>query len=234
MYFCKKDTMFNLPQNDWLPIFEMEKSSILLQKIYKHYQFEQSLNREIFPKESNIFNAFNLCSFENTKVVILGQDPYHGKGEAHGLAFSVEEGIKMPPSLRNIFKELKNEYPNFNTTRSTDLSDWAQQGVLLINAVLTVEKDKPASHKHYEWELFTNHIISTLSKNKKNLVFLLLGKFAQNKEYLIDSQFHTILKTTHPSPLSASRGFLGSNIFKKCNEILVENSILTIDWDKKK
>ena len=225
--------MFHLPQNDWLSIFNRDKSSVLLQKIYKHYIFEKSLNREIFPQSSNIFNAFELCSFENTKVVIIGQDPYHGDGEAHGLAFSVQEGIKIPPSLRNIFKELKNEYPDFNINRSTNLSDWAQQGILLINAVLTVEKDKPASHKHYEWELFTNYIISTLAKEKKNLVFILLGKFAQDKEYLIDSQYHTIIKTTHPSPLSASRGFLGSNIFKKCNEILIQNNIQPIVWDKK-
>jgi uracil-DNA glycosylase len=222
--------MFHLPQNDWLPIFKMDKSNILLQKIYKHYQFEQSLNREIFPEEPLIFNAFNLCSFENTKVVILGQDPYHGKGEANGLAFSVNEGIKIPPSLRNIFKELKNEYPDFNTKRSTDLSDWAQQGVLLINSVLTVEKDKPASHKHYDWELFTNFIISLISKEKKNLVFILLGKYAQNKINLIDSQKHIVLKSAHPSPFSANRGFLGSNIFKDSNQILEKLKYAPIYW----
>lgn len=222
--------MFHLPQNDWLSIFKMDKSNILLQKIYKHYQFEQSLNREIFPEESLIFNAFNLCSFENTKVVILGQDPYHGKGEANGLAFSVNEGIKIPPSLRNIFKELKNEYPNFNIKRSTDLSDWAQQGVLLINSVLTVEKDKPASHKHYDWELFTNFIISIISKEKKNLVFILLGKYAQNKINLIDSQKHIVLKAAHPSPFSANRGFLGSNIFKDSNQSLEKLKYAPIYW----
>ncbi len=222
--------MFHLPQNDWLPIFKMDKSNILLQKIYKHYQFEQSLNREIFPEEPLIFNAFNLCSFENTKVVILGQDPYHGKGEANGLAFSVNEGIKIPPSLRNIFKELKNEYPDFNTKRSTDLSDWAQQGVLLINSVLTVEKDKPASHKHYDWELFTNFIISFISKEKKKLVFILLGKYAQNKINLIDSQKHIVLKSAHPSPFSANRGFLGSNIFKDSNQILEKLKYAPIYW----
>jgi len=222
--------MFHLPQNDWLPIFKMDKSNILLQKIYKHYQFEQSLNREIFPEEPLIFNAFNLCSFENTKVVILGQDPYHGKGEANGLAFSVNEGIKIPPSLRNIFKELKNEYPDFNTKRSTDLSDWAQQGVLLINSVLTVEKDKPASHKHYDWELFTNFIISLISKEKKNLVFILLGKYAQNKINLIDSQKHIVLKSAHPSPFSANRGFLGTNIFKDSNQILEKLKYAPIYW----
>lgn len=222
--------MFHLPQNDWLSIFKMDKSNILLQKIYKHYQFEQSLNREIFPEESLIFNAFNLCSFENTKVVILGQDPYHGKGEANGLAFSVNEGIKIPPSLRNIFKELKNEYPNFNIKRSTDLSDWAQQGVLLINSVLTVEEDKPASHKHYDWELFTNFIISIISKEKKNLVFILLGKYAQNKINLIDSQKHIVLKAAHPSPFSANRGFLGSNIFKDSNQSLEKLKYAPIYW----
>lgn len=222
--------MFHLPQNDWLSIFKMDKSNILLQKIYKHYQFEQSLNREIFPEESLIFNAFNLCSFENTKVVILGQDPYHGKGEANGLAFSVNEGIKIPPSLRNIFKELKNEYPNFDIKRSTDLSDWAQQGVLLINSVLTVEKDKPASHKHYDWELFTNFIISIISKEKKNLVFILLGKYAQNKINLIDSQKHIVLKAAHPSPFSANRGFLGSNIFKDSNQSLEKLKYAPIYW----
>jgi uracil-DNA glycosylase len=222
--------MFHLPQNDWLPIFKMDKSNILLQKIYKHYQFEQSLNREIFPEEPLIFNAFNLCSFENTKVVILGQDPYHGKGEANGLAFSVNEGIKIPPSLRNIFKELKNEFPNFKLNRSADLSDWAQQGVLLINSVLTVEKDKPASHKHYEWELFTNFLISILSKEKKNLVFILLGKYAQDKINLIDPQKHIILKAAHPSPFSANRGFLGSNIFKDCNQSLEKLKYVPIYW----
>jgi uracil-DNA glycosylase len=222
--------MFHLPQNDWLSIFKMDKSSILLRKIYKHYEFEISLNREIFPKESNIFNAFNLCSFENTKVVILGQDPYHGKGEANGLAFSVNEGIKIPPSLRNIFKELKNEFPNFKLNRSADLSDWAQQGVLLINSVLTVEKDKPASHKHYEWELFTNFLISILSKEKKNLVFILLGKYAQDKINLIDPQKHIILKAAHPSPFSANRGFLGTNIFKDSNQILEKLKYAPIYW----
>lgn len=226
----KNIQMFDVPQNDWHPIFTSEKGRITLEKIYQHYHFEAKLSREIYPPTNEIFNAFALCEFENVRVVIMGQDPYHGSGEANGLAFSVKEGIKIPPSLRNIFKELKNEYPEFNLNRSTDLSDWARQGVLLINAVLTVEKDKAASHKHYNWELFTNFIISTLSKEKNNLIFILLGKFAQEKASLIDSKKHIILSTVHPSPLSANRGFFGSNIFKTCNEALEKLNSGLIDW----
>lgn len=222
--------MFDIPQNDWKNPFTTEKGKILLEKIYQHYNFESKLKREIYPPFSEIFNAFELCTFDNTRVVIMGQDPYHGEGEANGLAFSVKEGIKTPPSLRNIFKEMNLEFSDFNNNRSTDLSDWAKQGVLLLNAVLTVEKDKPASHKHYEWELFTNYIISFLSKEKEGLIFILLGKFAQEKEFLIDSKKHIILKAAHPSPFSANRGFFGSNIFIKCNEHLQKLNSKTIHW----
>lgn len=191
---------------------------------------EKAEGKTIFPPINDIFRAFDLCNFNQLKVVLLGQDPYHGAGEANGLCFSVQEGIRTPPSLRNIFKELKQEYPNFNEKRSTDLSDWAEQGVLLINSVLTVEKDLPASHAKYGWQLFTDFIISEISIKKQGVVFILLGNFAQTKIPLIHIHKHKIISAAHPSPFSAHRGFLGSDVFKKCNAYLKESGEKEIVW----
>lgn len=184
----------------------------------------------IYPPLTEVFNAFEKCSFENTKVVILGQDPYHGKGQANGLSFSVAKNMKIPPSLRNIFKELKEdvgvEYPGHG-----DLASWAEQGVLLLNATLTVEEGKPGSHQKMGWEDFTDAVIQGISKNKSHVVFMLWGAFAQQKEGLINTEKHCIIKSPHPSPFSARRGFFGSKPFSKTNTYLSENQQGKIDWN---
>lgn len=183
----------------------------------------------VFPSSDLIFNAFNLCSFEDTKVVILGQDPYHGEGQAHGLSFSVQDGVKIPPSLRNIYKEIHADLEK-ETPESGNLEHWAKQGVLLLNSTLTVLEGQPASHQGKGWEEFTDSVIKTISDKKENVVFLLWGKFAQDKANLIDESKHLILKTTHPSPLSAHRGFLSCKHFSKTNEYLKENDLEEIEW----
>lgn len=174
--------------------------------------------KTIYPSWKNIFNAFRLTPFDEVKVVILGQDPYHGVGEAHGLSFSVLEGIRIPPSLRNIFKELKADL-NIDPPLSWNLEKWAKQGVLLLNASLTVQKDSPNSHKDIGWHNFTDAVIRKLSE-QEGLVFILRGAFAQQKEALIDRTKHFIIKSPHPSPFSADRGFFGSKPFSTCNEML--------------
>jgi uracil-DNA glycosylase len=170
-----------------------------------------------------------VCSPEDVRVVILGQDPYHGAGEAHGLAFSVRQGIKTPPSLRNIFKELESEF-GIDLTRTTDLTAWANQGVFLLNSVLTVEKDKAGSHSKWGWEEFTNAVISFISKEKKQVVFVLWGDYARKKKILIDLSKHTVIESAHPSPLSSYRGFFGSKPFSKINAKLLEWGIAEIQW----
>ena len=185
-------------------------------------------NKIIFPEYKNIFNSLRLTDYDDVKVVIIGQDPYHGVGEAHGLCFSVQEGVKMPPSLANIFKELKSD---LGITRTkTDLTDWAKQGVLLLNAIMTVEKDKPLSHKDKGWEIFTDNIIKYLNEREKPVIFVLWGSYARSKKELINTKRHYIIESAHPSPLSASRGFLGSKPFSKINEILVKTNQDTIRW----
>lgn len=182
-----------------------------------------------FPPKEKIFEAFRLCFPKDVKVVILGQDPYHGTGEAHGLAFSVRQGIKTPPSLRNIFKELESEY-GIDLTRSTDLTSWAEQGVFLLNSVLTVEKDKAGSHSKWGWEEFTNSVISFISKGNEHVVFVLWGDYARKKKILIDLSKHTIIESAHPSPLSSYRGFFGSEPFSKINAHLKEWGNVEIQW----
>ena len=182
----------------------------------------------VYPEYKNIFKALELTPYEKVKVVILGQDPYHGEGEANGLAFSLNESVKITPSLRNIFKELKNDL-NVDKTNK-DLSSWAKQGVLLLNTILTVEKDIPLSHKNIGWEKITDYLIKYISDNKSNVVFILWGNNAIKKECLIDNNKHLILKSVHPSPLSASRGFFGSKPFSKTNEYLKKNNQSVIDW----
>lgn len=216
--------MANFPKNNWLPLFQQAQQQGLFESVTHRISEEKNKGKIIYPPSHQIFHAFELCDWTDIKVVLLGQDPYHGDGEANGLCFSVNEGIRTPPSLRNIFKELKNEYPDFDMNRSTDLSDWARQGVLLMNSVLTVEKDLPASHALFGWQAFTDFIISEISNQKSNIVFLLLGNFAKSKLPLIDTSKHTVLEAAHPSPFSAHRGFFGSGVFNKCNEFLSTNT----------
>ena len=218
------------------PKIEASWKAILLDEFNKDYfkELKQFLRQEkqqhiIYPSGKEIFNAFNCTPFEKVKVVILGQDPYHGKGQAHGLSFSVPFGIKPPPSLKNIFKELKADL-DIPIAESGNLTSWAKQGVLLLNTTLTVRAKQAGSHQNKGWENFTDAVISSLSENKEDLVFLLWGRFAQNKASLIDSKKHYILTAAHPSPFSAYGGFFGCKHFSKTNEILNKNGLETIDW----
>ena len=181
-----------------------------------------------FPKYSDVFNALRFTDYDEVKVVILGQDPYHGEGEAHGLSFSVHDDVRRPPSLNNILKELNND---LGVVRSGNkLTDWAKQGVLLLNSVLTVVKDTPLSHKGKGWEIFTDNIIRYLNDRNEPIVFILWGSYARSKKELITNKKHFIIESAHPSPLSASRGFFGSRPFSRANDFLVKNGISPIKW----
>jgi uracil-DNA glycosylase len=204
------------------------KSSYFLQTA-AHIKTELATGAKIFPAGNNIFNAFNQTTFENVKVVILGQDPYHGSGQAMGLSFSVPKGVKPPPSLVNIFKELKSDI-GLPIPTNGDLTPWANQGVLLLNAVLTVREDEPASHAKIGWMHFTDAVIKKISDEKKGIVFLLWGKFAEQKQILIDETKHFVLKAAHPSPFSADKGFFGCKHFSKTNELLAKQGLQVIDW----
>ena len=203
-------------------VYFHDMKSFLIQEIQQH--------KVIYPHPKNIFRALNMCPFEKVKVVILGQDPYHGLWQAHGLSFSVEEGVKLPPSLQNIYKELKLEYPDFHTPKSGNLSAWAEQWVLLLNSILTVEAWKPASHSKIGWEIFTDSIIWKLSQNREGIIFLLWGNFARSKSKLIDKEKHYILEAPHPSPFSAHSWFFWCGHFRQANEILCKNDIEPIYW----
>ncbi len=191
---------------------------------------EQKSGKVIYPPNNRIFSAFNSTPFENVKVVIIGQDPYHGQGQAHGLCFSVPIGVKTPPSLVNIYKELKNDL-GIKIPPHGNLQKWADQGVLLLNAVLTVENDKAASHQNKGWELFTDAAIRSLNEHHKNLVFILWGSYAQKKGSFIDRNKHYVVESVHPSPLSAHRGFFGSKPFSKTNNYLFSKGLRPIDWE---
>jgi uracil-DNA glycosylase len=184
---------------------------------------------QIFPPGSQIFNAFNFTPFDQVKVVLLGQDPYHGPGQAHGLCFSVPDGIAKPPSLQNILKELNSDL-GIPVTQSGNLEKWAKQGVLLLNATLTVRAHQAGSHQNKGWETFTDAAIKALADQREHLVFILWGNYAQAKESLIDSSKHLILKTVHPSPMSVTRGFFGCKHFSKTNDYLRKHNIKEIDW----
>lgn len=185
-------------------------------------------NKTIYPQYKNIFNALKYTDYDKVKVVILGQDPYHGENEAHGLSFSVLEGVRRPPSLDNIFKEL---YADLGIKRvNNNLTDWAQQGILLLNSVLTVEKDKAFSHKNKGWEVFTDTIIQKLNEREEPVIFVLWGNSARQKKELIDLSKHYIIESAHPSPLSANRGFFGTKPFSRINQILKENNKKEIEW----
>ena len=211
-------------------------NEILAEEIQKDYyqelqDFVQKRRAEVrvFPEEKNVFNALELTPFESVKVVILGQDPYHGFGQAHGLSFSVQKGIPLPPSLKNIYKELQEDIGGDLPTEG-DLTHWAQQGVLLLNTVLTVEEGNANSHKGMGWERLTNRLIESLNGLKHPVIFILWGNPAQDKEKLITNPNHVILKAPHPSPLSAYRGFFGSKPFSKVNEILIQQGQTPIRW----
>ena len=211
-------------------------NEILAEEMQKDYYqqlqaFVQKRRAEVrvFPEEKNVFNALELTPFESVKVVILGQDPYHGFGQAHGLSFSVQKGIPLPPSLKNIYKELQDDIGGDFPTEG-DLTHWAKQGVLLLNTVLTVEEGNANSHKGMGWERLTNRLIESLNELKHPVIFILWGKPAQDKEKLITNSNHVILKDPHPSPLSAYRGFFGSKPFSKVNDILIQQGQTPIRW----
>ncbi|MDH4564844.1 MULTISPECIES: uracil-DNA glycosylase [unclassified Pseudomonas] len=190
---------------------------------------EKAAGKVIFPPGPLIFNALNSTPLERVKVVIIGQDPYHGPGQAHGLCFSVQPGVPAPPSLQNIYKELKRDL-NIDIPSHGYLQSWAEQGVLLLNTSLTVEQARAGSHAGAGWQPFTDKVIEAVSQNRPHLVFLLWGSHAQSKERLIDPTKHLILKSAHPSPLSAYRGFLGNGHFSRCNKFLVQHELAPIDW----
>lgn len=215
-------------EESWKAVLLDEFQKPYFEKLKTFLQHEQS-TQIIYPQNENIFNAFNYTSFENVKVVILGQDPYHGAGQAHGLSFSVQEGIANPPSLQNIFKELRDDM-SCPPPKNGNLTTWAKQGVFLLNTVLTVRAGEAHSHRNQGWENFTNAVITKLSKQKEHLVFILWGGPAGTKESLIDGQKHLILKAPHPSPLSSYRGFFGSKPFSKTNEYLTCKGLKPIEW----
>ena len=214
--------------NDWDALLGNEFKKEYYLKLREFLKAEYS-SRPIYPPMYDIFNALKYTSFSQTKAVILGQDPYHGAGQAHGLCFSVREGIKFPPSLQNIFKELQDEY-GYEPPRSGELTAWARQGVLLLNTTLTVREGMPQSHKGQGWEILTDTIISLLNQKEEPVVFLLWGANAWAKKPLIKNPKHLVLECAHPSPLSAYRGFFGCNHFKKVNEYLEKNGIDPLDW----
>jgi uracil-DNA glycosylase len=213
----------------WKKVLESEFNKPYFLQIVHFLKTEKNIGKIIYPPGSQIFNAFQMSPFEKTKLILLGQDPYHGIGQAHGLSFSVPDGIRPPPSLLNIFKELYTDI-GLAIPHTGNLSAWARQGVLLLNAYLTVEAKKPMSHSQIGWGEFTDNVIQNLSELKQNLVFLLWGKFAQEKQVLIDETKHLVLKAAHPSPYSADKGFFGCRHFSKSNEYLMKNGIDPIDW----
>lgn len=220
--------MREILKNDW-KLYLNEEFQKDYYKNLRNILKKDYLTKTVYPHMENIFNALHLTSFENTKVVILGQDPYHQKGQAHGLSFSVNKGIKIPPSLVNIYKEL-NEDLGLYIPNNGFLEKWALQGVLLLNTTLTVLESLPNSHQDIGWSIFTDKVISVLNKKETPVVFILWGKNAISKEKLITNKNHLILKSVHPSPLSANRGFFGTKPFSKTNEFLKKNGLKEIDW----
>jgi len=214
---------------NWKTLLKDEKEKDYFRDILSFIEKERAAGKVIYPRNSDIFNAIAYTPFSELKVVIIGQDPYHGPGQAHGLCFSVKPGTAFPPSLINIFRELQNDL-GMETPLSGCLEKWARQGVLLLNAILTVEEGKPQSHSKLGWERFTDRIIEEINNRKNGVVFLLWGAFAQKKGEIIDKKRHYVLHAPHPSPLSANRGFFGCKHFSKCNEILKGQGERPIDW----
>lgn len=218
--------------NDWDEVLKVIWNSEGFKKFYHIIENEYN-TKTIYPPKDHIFNALKLTPYKNVKVVIVGQDPYHGAGEAMGLSFSVNKDIKIPPSLQNIYKELKDDL-NIPIHQDGDLTKWAKEGVLLLNAVLTVEKDKPASHRNLGWEPLTDYIIKELNQKDEPVVFILWGNFAKEKAKYITNPNHYIITSPHPSPFSARSGFFGSKPFSKTNNYLIKKNIKPIDWDLNK
>ncbi len=211
----------------WDIILKDEMKKDYFRKLGTFVKHEYATKR-CFPEYKNIFNALRYTDYDEVKVVILGQDPYHGIGEAHGLSFSVQEGCKRPPSLDNIFKELESDLHIHR--ENNDLTDWAQQGVLLLNSIMSVQMDRPLSHQNHGWEQFTDAIISKLNEREKPVIFVFWGSYARSKKVLITNPQHKIIESVHPSPLSAYRGFFGSKPFSKINHYLKENGEKEIQW----
>ena len=206
---------------------EFEKD--YFRKLTDFVRAEYLSGKTVYPEPKNIFNAFNLCPLDKVRVVIIGQDPYHEPGQAHGLCFSVQSGVELPPSLINIYKEIESDLGHKSSTNG-DLTSWAKQGVLLLNATLTVQAHIAASHSGKGWETFTDSVIRAVAQNRKNVVYMLWGSFAQKKAEFVDSNNNLVLKSAHPSPLSAYRGFFGNHHFSRANEYLVANGFAPIDW----
>lgn len=214
----------------WLSVLGQEFEKPYLLNLKSFLLEEKQKGFSVYPKGADIFNAFNHTPFDQVKVVVLGQDPYHGTGQAHGLSFSVQKGMAVPPSLKNMYKELATEFADFKIPNHGNLTFWADQGVLLLNATLTVRAHEAGSHQNKGWEIFTDKVIAELSEQRKGIVFLLWGRYAQQKEHLINTQKHHILKAAHPSPFSAYNGFFGSGHFAKANTFLVEQGLEPINW----
>ena len=212
---------------DWSELLAEEREMDYFESLYSFLYKNHS--KEIYPPKENWYKAFEYSSFVNTKVIILGQDPYHGINQAEGLSFSVPEGVPIPPSLRNIYMELKSDV-GITVPNHGHLSYWAKQGVLLLNSVLTVEKNSPASHANHGWEIFTDNVIKLLNEKKHNLVFLLWGAYAGKKAELINIERHLVLNAPHPSPFSANKGFFGCKHFSKTNQYLLSTNQTPIEW----
>jgi uracil-DNA glycosylase len=213
----------------WLTVLDDELHKPYMLALRYFLKGEKAAGKVIYPPGPLIFNAFNHTPFEKVRVVIIGQDPYHGPHQAHGLSFSVPQGVDLPPSLQNIFKEIASDL-NIRMSRNGDLTAWANQGVLLLNATLTVEQAKAGSHQNKGWEQFTDAAIAALNTHREGLVFVLWGSYAQKKGDVIDGQKHLVLKSVHPSPLSAHRGFFGNHQFSRINQYLTQHGQAAIDW----
>ncbi len=216
-------------EESWKGVLKDEFDKPYFHQITAHLKTERATSATIYPPGPLIFNAFNTTPFDDVKVVLLGQDPYHGKGQAMGLSFSVPDGVKPPPSLENIFKELHTDV-GMNIPHAGNLTPWANQGVFLLNSILTVRAKEPASHQKIGWQQFTDKVIQVISDKKEGVVFLLWGKFAQEKQVLIDETKHFVLKAAHPSPYSADKGFFGCRHFSKANDLLIKQGKDPIDW----
>ena len=217
----------------WKSQLSGEFSQSYMLKLKDFIESEQKKSKTIYPSPQNYFNAFKMTPFDQVKVVILGQDPYHGPGQAHGLSFSVLPGVSHPPSLQNIFKELKQDLGDFEIPKEGDLSSWALQGVLLLNATLTVEKSRPGSHQGKGWEVFTDQVLRALNEDTRPKVFVLWGAYAQKKAHFLETQKHCVLRSAHPSPFSAHRGFFGSRPFSQANQFLKATGQSEIHWNLK-
>ena len=216
-------------ETSWKKELMVELGKDYMKSLFEYLRAEKKINKIIYPRSREIFRALDLTPFDNVRAVILGQDPYHGDGQAHGLSFSVQHGTSIPPSLKNIFKELKSDL-GITEPSHGNLENWSRQGVLLLNSILTVEQGKPASHSKKGWESFTDEVVRKLNSRKQNIVYILWGKKAQEKCKFLDTQQNCVISSPHPSPFSARTGFFGSQPFSKTNQYLKKHKIKQIDW----